>query len=64
MLIGGFAVSHLATMSSQQLAAFENILDFPDQEMLAWLTNQEQVPTNRASPLLTEILAFRPVTHI
>jgi antitoxin CptB len=60
MVIGGFAAARLCHMSEQELAVFETILDFPDQELLAWVTKQEQVPTHQASSLLTEILAYRP----
>jgi antitoxin CptB len=60
MVIGGFAASRLNNMSAQELAAFEIILEIPDQELLAWVTRQEQVPAHQASPLLIEILAYRP----
>jgi antitoxin CptB len=60
MVIGGFAASRLNHMSAQELLAFEIILEIPDQELLAWVTRQEQVPAEQASPLLSEILAYRP----
>jgi antitoxin CptB len=60
MVIGGFAASRLDHMSAQELSAFEIILEIPDQELLAWVTRQEQVPAEQASPLLNEILAYRP----
>ncbi len=60
LLIGGFAEARLATMTDQQLAEFEQILEIPDQTMLAWLVSQETVPDDQSSPLLHEILAFRP----
>jgi antitoxin CptB len=60
MVIGGFAASRLDRMSAQELSMFEIILEIPDQELLAWVTCKEQVPADQASPLLTEILAYRP----
>ncbi len=60
MVIGGFAASRLDHMSAQELLAFEIILEIPDQELLAWVTHQEQVPADQVSPLLTEVLAYRP----
>jgi antitoxin CptB len=60
MVIGGFAAARLSEMSEQELSAFEIIMEIPDQELLAWLTNQEAVPQHQASALLTEILAYRP----
>lgn len=60
IVIGGFAASRLDHMSAQELSAFEIILEIPDQELLAWVTKQEQVPRHQASLMLTEILAYRP----
>jgi antitoxin CptB len=60
MVIGGFAASRLQHMSKQELSAFEIILEIPDQELLAWVTGQEKVPADHTSPLLNEILAYRP----
>ena len=60
MLIGGFASSRLSEMTLGELSTFETILEIPDQELLAWATRQEQVPSNQACPMLSEILAFRP----
>ena len=59
LLIGGFAAAHLHRMSDAELQQFEAILDVPDQEMLAWVTGQEQVPQQHASALLLELLNFR-----
>ncbi len=60
LVIGGFAAQNLGNMSDSELNRFAVLLDIPDQDLLAWLTNQESVPQNLASPLLAQILAFRP----
>jgi antitoxin CptB len=60
IVVGGFADARLASMSPQDLIAFEAMLDIPDQFLLSWLTGQEDVPQNMQTPLLLEMLAFRP----
>jgi antitoxin CptB len=61
ILVGGFADTHLPTMTPQELVVFEALLDIPDQQLLSWLTQQEIVPTELRTPMLMEMLAFRPV---
>jgi antitoxin CptB len=60
IIVGGFADARLPSMTPQELVAFEAVLDIPDQFMLSWLTGQEVVPENMQTPLLLEMLAFRP----
>ena len=62
IVVGGFADARLASMSPQELISFEAMLDIPDQLLLSWLTGQEDVPQNMQTPLLLEMLAFRPDT--
>jgi antitoxin CptB len=60
IVVGGFADARLASMSPHELINFEAMLDIPDQFLLSWLTGQEDVPQNMQTPLLLEMLAFRP----
>lgn len=60
MVVGGFAEAHLAKMSEIQLAQFAEILEIPDQDLLAWATRQTPVPTAQKSALLEAMLRFRP----
>jgi antitoxin CptB len=60
IVVGGFADARLSSMSPQELVVFEAILDIPDQFLLSWLTGQEDIPQNMQTPLLLELLAFRP----
>ena len=60
IVVGGFAGARLASMSPQEVISFEAMLDIPDQLLLSWLTGQEDVPQNMQTPLLLEMLAFRP----
>lgn len=60
LILGRFADSHLAEMSADDLAVFEEILDRIDAEVMDWITGREPVPANLRSPVLDKLLAFRP----
>ncbi len=60
IIVGGFAASRLADMDDATLDEFAVLLELPDQHLLSWVTGQEAVPENLSSPLLLELLAFRP----
>jgi len=60
MLVGGFAEVHLNSMGEAQLAAFAELLELPDQDLLSWATRQVAVPENQDSKLLRAVLSFRP----
>jgi antitoxin CptB len=62
IVVGGFADARLPTMSPQELITFEVLLEIPDQQLLSWVTGQEDVPQELCSPMLLDMLAFRPVT--
>ena len=60
LLLGRFADQNLATMSIEDLADFEQVLDRIDPELLDWLTGREPVPANLRTPVLDRLLAFEP----
>jgi antitoxin CptB len=60
IIVGGFAAARIAAMDEVTLHAFAHVLELPDQHLLSWVTQQEAVPENLCSPLLLEMLAFRP----
>ena len=62
ILVGGFAIQRLPFMSKDELVCFADILDIPDQDLLSWLTNQSEVPVELHSPLLAEMLQYRPLS--
>jgi antitoxin CptB len=62
IVVGGFADARLPTMTPQELISFEVLLEIPDQQLLSWVTGQEAVPLELRSPMLLDMLAFRPVT--
>tara|TARA_R110002096_G_scaffold430612_1_gene644672 strand:- start:67 stop:342 length:276 start_codon:yes stop_codon:yes gene_type:complete len=60
LLLGRFADAHLATMSVEDLADFEQVLERIDPELVDWITGRETVPANLRTPVLDRILAFNP----
>jgi antitoxin CptB len=60
LLLGRFADAHLATMSVDDLADFEQVLDCIDPELLDWYTGRAPVPANLRTPVLDRLLAFKP----
>ena len=60
LIAGGFAAVRLPYMSQLELEEFEILLELPDQDLLAWVTLQEAIPETLASPLLLDLIAFRP----
>ncbi len=60
LILGGFAGARIAAMTAAELDQLEVVIDLPDQELLAWATRREPVPTHLRSPLLDESLDFRP----
>ena len=44
LLLGRFADAQLADLGGEELAAFEALLDVPDQDVLAWLTDAGEPP--------------------
>ncbi len=60
LLLGRFADAHLATMTAEQLADFEQVLDRIDPELMDWFTGREPVPANLRSPVLDQLMTFKP----
>ena len=50
MILGGFAVARLGSMDEAALTRFEELLEVPDQQFLAWVTGSEQVPPHNCAP--------------
>jgi antitoxin CptB len=60
IIVGGYADAHLPSMSAKDLVVFEALLEIPDQQLLSWVTRQEDVPVELRNPMLMAVLAFRP----
>lgn len=60
LLLGGYVRARVNEMTAADLDALEAIIGIPDQTLLAWATQQEAVPAGHASPMLRDVLNFRP----
>jgi antitoxin CptB len=59
LILGGFADHHLADLETARLDEFERLLDAPDQDVFAWITDQAPAPAEYETPTLALIRAFR-----
>lgn len=60
LILGGFADRYLDDLSGEDLAAFERLLDLPDQDLYRWIRGEEPVPPAHRSELLDRVMAFHP----
>lgn len=61
LLMGEFADAHAASLSVDDLDAFEALMEAPDPEVFGWLTGAKPTPPNYDTPLLRQMRAFH--TH-
>lgn len=59
LILGGFADHRLANLDDEQLDEFERLLDAPDQDVFAWITDQAPAPAEYETETLALIRAFR-----
>jgi antitoxin CptB len=58
LILGRFADARLAGMNAPELAAFEALLDTPDQDVLGWVLGEFAVPPDQDTPFLRQLIAF------
>src|SRR5687767_5884731 len=63
LLLGRFADAYIAELSDRDLAGFEALLEAPDGELFAWITGQEAVAAEYATPIYRAIVAFHAGGH-
>jgi antitoxin CptB len=62
MIIGGFAKARVPGFSAEECDALAEILELPETSLAAWLLGQEDVPEQVRSPMMEQLLAFRPAS--
>ncbi|CAN5163156.1 succinate dehydrogenase assembly factor 2 [soil metagenome] len=60
LLLGGFAVRRLPSLTESELDELEAVIDLPDPELLSWIKGETPVPAPLDTPTLRAVLAFRP----
>lgn len=59
LILGPFADARLEALDEAGLTAFERLLDAPDQEVYAWVTEAAGAPPEFENPTLEQVRAFR-----
>jgi antitoxin CptB len=55
ILLGGFLQRHIAVFDDSEIAALEEILELPDNDLADWLTGRSPIPPEVDTPLLRRI---------
>jgi antitoxin CptB len=63
IIIGGFALAHLAELSEAQLDEFERLIDQPDQDLYAWIIGREPTPEAFDGEVMDLVRSFRFFAH-
>jgi antitoxin CptB len=59
LVLGRFADAHLPTMSDDELAEFERLLDVPDPQAFSWIIGAEEPPREFLTPLFARVRGSR-----
>jgi antitoxin CptB len=63
LLMGGFADAQLTRLDDDELTAFEALLEVPDHDVLAWLTDQAPLPPGQDTPFFRKLKRFHDHAH-
>jgi antitoxin CptB len=59
LILGPFADKHVAGFSADELDAFERLLEVPDHDLYAWITDRLPTPPEWDVDLVRQIRVFR-----
>lgn len=59
LILGPFADKYVSTFSPEELDAFEELIEQPDQMLFGWIMGTEAVPSEFDGQMLNRIKAFR-----
>jgi antitoxin CptB len=59
LLLGSFAESHLAGFSTEEVVAYEELLDQEDADLWDWMTGQAEPPAKFDTDVMRSLRAFR-----
>ncbi|CAN7223726.1 succinate dehydrogenase assembly factor 2 [Phenylobacterium sp. LjRoot225] len=63
LILGPFADKHVAGFTPDQLDEFERLLEVPDVDLYAWISDRTPIPSEWDSDLMRQIKAFRFEVH-
>jgi antitoxin CptB len=58
LIMGRFAEERLDAMSDAELDTFEQLIEAPDRDLLAWITEREETPGNFDTAVFRALKAF------
>ena len=58
LLLGQFADARLQAFSEEELAAFEALMETPDQELFSLLMSEDEPSSDVLTPMIAEVRAF------
>lgn len=58
LIMGRFADATLEQLTRDELAEFEQLVEAPDRELLAWVTGEAEVPPNYDTALFRRLRDF------
>jgi len=58
LIMGRFADATLAQLTQEELADFEQLMEVPDRELLAWVTGEAGVPADHDTALFRRMRDF------
>jgi antitoxin CptB len=59
LILGRFADTNIEQLTEADLSEFENLMNVPDSELLAWLTGEAEVPVAHDGSLFRRLREFR-----
>lgn len=58
LIMGRFADATVAQLTHQELTEFEQLMEVPDRELLAWITGEAAVPADHDTTLFRRLRDF------
>jgi len=59
LILGGFALAHMASLTSDQFARFEALLEESDPDLMSWIGGQAAPPPTHDHDVLELIRSFK-----
>src|SRR5215212_1830342 len=61
LIMGRFADAEIGTMSEEDLAEFERLIEVPDPDLFRWISGEHETPANYDTPVFRRLKSFH--TH-
>ena len=58
LIMGRFADAEIGTISVEDLAEFERLIEVPDADLYRWITGEHETPSTYDTPLFRRLKSF------